>query len=78
MMRYTVISYLISNNIEQISKQQCHIFLVHTTHFRAVADYKSYDFYKYSCKIIRYFIFKREWGLGHNNNYITHSSITID
>ena len=47
---------MVSHNIEQIPKQQCQLFLVQTTLLRAVVDYESYKFYKYSCKILRYFI----------------------
>ena len=39
-----------SHNIEQIPKQQCQLFLVQTTLLRAVVDYESYKFYKYSYK----------------------------
>ena len=42
---------MVSHNIEQIPKQQCQLFLVQTTLLRAVVDYESYKFYKYSCKI---------------------------
>ena len=45
---------MVSHNIEQIPKQQCQLFLVQTTLLRAVVDYESYKFYKYSCKILRY------------------------
>ena len=49
---------MVSHNIEQ-----CQLFLVQTTLLRAVVDYESYKFYKYSCKILRYYIL--EWiGLG--------------
>ena len=47
---------MVSHNIEQIPKQQCQLFLVQTTLLRAVVDYESYKFYKYSCKILRYYI----------------------
>ena len=47
---------MVSHNIEQISKQQYQLFLVQTTLLRAVVDYESYKFYKYSCKISRYYI----------------------
>ena len=47
---------MVSHNIEQIPKQQCQLFLVQTTLLRAVVDYESYTFYKYSCKILRYYI----------------------
>ena len=47
---------MVSHNIEQIPKQQCQLFLVQTTLLRAVVDYESYKFYKYSCKILRYHI----------------------
>ena len=49
---------MVSHNIEQIPKQQCQLFLVQTTLLRAVVDYESYKFYKYSCKILRYYILK--------------------
>ena len=49
---------MVSHNIEQIPKQQCQLFLVQTTLLRAVVDYESYKFYKYSCKILRYYIMK--------------------
>ena len=47
---------MVSHNIEQIPKQQCQLFLVQTTLLRAVVDYELYTFYKYSCKILRYYI----------------------
>ena len=47
---------MVSHNIEQIPKQQCQLFLVQTTLLRAVVDYESYKFYKYSCKMLRYYI----------------------
>ena len=47
---------MVSHNIEQIPKQQCQLFLVQTTLLRAVVDYESYKFYKYSCNILRYYI----------------------
>ena len=47
---------MVSHNIEQIPKQQCQLFLVQTTLLRAVVDYESYKFYKYSCKILRHYI----------------------
>ena len=47
---------MVSHNIEQIPKQQCQLFLVQTALLRAVVDYESYKFYKYSCKILRYYI----------------------
>ena len=47
---------MVSHNIEQIAKQQCQLFLVQTTLLRAVVDYESYKIYKYSCKILRYYI----------------------
>ena len=53
---------MVSHNIEQIPKQQCQLFLVQTTLLRAVVDYESYKFYKYSCKILRYYIFGRDGG----------------
>ena len=48
---------MVSHNIEQIPKQQCQLFLVQTTLLRAVVDYESYKFYKYSCEILRYYIY---------------------
>ena len=47
---------MVSHDIEQIPKQQCQLFLVQTTLLRAVVDYESYKFYKYSCKKLRYYI----------------------
>ena len=47
---------MVSHNIEQIPKQQCQLFLVQTTLLRAVVDFESYKFYKYSCKILTYYI----------------------
>ena len=47
---------MVSHNIEQIPRQQCQLFLVQTTLLRAVVDYESYKFHKYSCKILRYYI----------------------
>ena len=47
---------MVNQNIEQIPKQQCQLFLVQTTLLRAVVDYESYKFYKYSCKILRNYI----------------------
>ena len=47
---------MVSHNIEQIPKQQCQLFLVQTTLLRAVVDYESYKFYKFSCKIVRCYI----------------------
>ena len=47
---------MVSHNIEQIPKQQCQLFLVQTTLLRAVVYYESYKFYKYSRKILRYYI----------------------
>ena len=44
-----------SHNIEQIPEQQCQLFLVQTTLLRAVVDYESFKFYKYSFKILRYY-----------------------
>ena len=44
---------MVSQNIEQIPKQQGQLFLVQTTLLRDVVDYESYKFYKYSCKILR-------------------------
>ena len=32
------------------------LFLVQTTLFQAVVDYESYNLYKYSCEIFKYFI----------------------
>ena len=58
---------MVSHNIEQIPKQQCQLFLVQTTLLRAVVDYESYKFYKYSCKILRYYILEGMavgWGGG--------------
>ena len=49
---------MVSHNIEQIPEQPCQLFLVQTTFLQAVVDYKSYKFYKYSCKILRYYILK--------------------
>ena len=54
---------MVSHNIEQIPKQQCQLFLVQATLLRAVVDYESYKFYKYSCKILRYYILE-EMGAG--------------
>ena len=56
---------MVSHNIEQTPKQQCQLFLVQTTLLRAVVDYESYTykFYKYSCKILRYYILEG-MGLG--------------
>ena len=48
---------MVRHNIEQIPKQQCQLFLVQTTLFRAAAYYELYNFYKYSCRI---FYFKRD------------------
>ena len=53
---------MVSHNIEQIPKQQCQLFLVQTTLLRAVVDYESYKFYKYSCKILRYYILEARDG----------------
>ena len=69
---------MVSHNIEQIPKQQCQLFLVQTTLLRAVVDYESYKFYKYSCKILRYYILEgmgagrggRKGDLLHNINVI--------
>ena len=69
---------MVSHNIEQIPKQQCQLFLVRTTLLRAVVDYESYKFYKYSCKILRYYILEgmgagrgvRKGDLLHNINVI--------
>ena len=64
---------MVSHNIEQIPKQQCELFLVQTTLLRAVVDYESYKFYKYSCKILRYYILEgmgRKGDLLHNINVI--------
>ena len=47
---------MVRYNIEQIPKQQCQLLFVQTTLFRAVVNYESYNFYKYSCTILRYFI----------------------
>ena len=46
---------MVSHNTEQIPKQQCQLFLVQTTLLQAVVDYESYQFSKYSCKILRYY-----------------------
>ena len=65
-----------SHNIEQVPKQQCQLFLVQTTLLRAVVDYESYKFYKYSCKILRHYILEglggaaRKGDLLHNINVI--------
>ena len=69
---------MVSHNIEQIPKQQCQLFLVQTTLLRAVEDYELYKFYKYSCKILRYYILEgmgagrggRKGDLLHNINVI--------
>ena len=62
---------MVSHNIQQIPKQQCQLFLVQTTLLRAVVDYESYKFYKYSCKILRYYILEaRDGDLLHNINVI--------
>ena len=69
---------MVSHNIEQIPKQQCQLFLVQTTLLRAVVDYESYKFYKYSCKILRYYILEgmgagrggRKGDMLHNINVI--------
>ena len=67
---------MVSHNIEQVPKQQCQLFLVQTTLLRAVVDYESYKFYKYSCKILRYYILEglggaaRKGDLLHNINVI--------
>ena len=69
---------MVSHNIKQILKQQCQLFLVQTTLLRAVVDYESYKFYKYSCKILRYYILEgmgagrggRKGDLLHNINVI--------
>ena len=69
---------MVSHNIEQIPKQQCQLFLVQTTLLRAVVDYESYKFYKYSCRILRYYILEgmgagrggRKGDLLHNINVI--------
>ena len=57
---------MVSHNIEQIPKQQCQLFLVQTTLLRAVVDYESYKFYKYSCKILRYYILE---GMGDHGGW---------
>ena len=69
---------MVSHNIEQIPKQQCQLFLVQTTLLRAVVDYESCKFYKYSCKILIYYILEgmgaggagRKGDLRHNINVI--------
>ena len=48
---------------EQIPKQQCQLCLVQTTLFRSGVDYESYNFYKSSCKILRYCIYRRNGSL---------------
>ena len=53
-------------NIEQTLKQQRNLVFVQTTFIRAVVEYESYNRCtgKYCCKILRYFIFYKKWGLG--------------
>ena len=44
------------------------ILEVQLTLFRAVVDYESYNFYMYSCKILRYFILEGMWA-GRSGGY---------
>ena len=48
--------------MKQIPKQRCQLCLVQTTLFRSGVDYESYNFYKSSCKILRYCIYRRDGG----------------